>query len=193
MITPTGFQTALTDKLLIGDTDLPIPAADAAALSTLLGDGHVFLTIQDQVGTEVVKVSGACGAFVVLRAQDGTAALNFPKGSCVAFRITPAVVKDLVCNTSCCDTDCCVDVAVAAGGLPNGAVNVPYSATIVFSGTVPMQIAVAGTPAWMTATVGTNYVRFAGTPTTTQAVTVSVAATNCGGAVVTAPASFSVI
>lgn len=185
MITPVGFQTTLTDKLLIGQTDLPIPASDAAMLSGLLSDtGHVFLTVQDQVGTEVIKVSGACGSFTVARGQDGTAPLNFPKGSCVAFRVTPAVVRDMVCNTTCCEGDCCTDVAVAGSTLADGTVGAAYKATVIFSGTLPIQIAVSGVPVWMTAQVGPNYVNFTGVPPVAQDVTIGAAATNCGGAVV---------
>lgn len=193
MITPTGFQTTLTDRLLVGDTDLPLSASDTAALSLLLADGgYVFLTVQDQVGAEIIKVSGACGALSAERGQDGTTALNFPRGSCVAFRVTPAVVKDLVCNTQCCEIDCCTDVTVAGSELPSGVVGVAYSATMVFSGTLPIQIAVSGVPVWMTAAVGPNYVKFTGTPVVVQTVSIGAAATNCAGAVVSASSTFSI-
>jgi len=193
MITPVGFQTTLNDKLLIGDTDLPMSAADIASLTTKLGaDGYVFLTVQDQVGTEVVKVSGACGALVVERGQDGTTPLNFPRGSCIAFRITPAVVRDMVCNTNCCEGDCCVPVTVASGQLPDAVVGVEYTAAMIFSGTLPIQIVASGVPAWLTASIGVNYIKFSGTPPSTQSVTIAAAATNCGTTIVAAHDTFTV-
>ena len=187
MITPVGFQASLTDKLLSSDTTLPLSAASEAALTTAIGDdGYVYLIVQDQVGSEVIKVYGSCGARVVVRGVDGTTPLNFPKGSCVSFRMTPASVRDMVCNTVCCEGDCCTPVEVAAGNLRNGVVSDPYADTVIFSGTLPIQIAVSALPRWMTATTGANYVKFTGTPPAPQTVVISVAATNCNNAVVVA-------
>jgi hypothetical protein len=194
MITPVGFQTSLINKYLIGDTDLPVSATDLAQLTTLLGeDGYIFLTISDQIGTEVVKVSGVCGALTVLRAQDGTTQLNFPKGSCVSFRMTPAVVRDMVCNTVCCEDDCCVPVSVAAGELPNGTVGRVYTGTVVFSGSTPMQLATANVPAWMSLHIGANYVSVTGTPPAAQVINISIAATNCSGAIATTTSTVTVL
>lgn len=195
LVLPIQFRTTLNNKFLATDTVLPLTATDAAWLVSLIPDGdYTFLTLREPTGVEIVKVDNMCATLVVTRAQDGTTARTFPKSSCVSCEITPTVVKDIVCNYDCCDGPCpCTAVTAAGFTAPGGTVNVPYSATFVFSGDLPMQLAVNGNiPAWMTVTTGVNYVTFTGTPNVVGTVPLSVAATNCGGEIVTQSATVTI-
>ena len=186
--THVGFSSYLIETIASFATILPLETAPV-----LGSNEYTFLVIRDAADTEVVKVHTVGELLVMERAQDGTTAHNFPKGACVSFDMVPAVVKDILCNTSCCADDDCVLVTDTGTELPDGVLNTPYSATMVFSGTLPIKIAVSGVPSWLTAKVGPNYVTFSGTPISAQTVSVSAAATNCNGrGLVTAYTSFKI-
>lgn len=188
LVTPIQFRTTLNNKMLNTDVVLPLTSADTALLTSLISDGdYTFLTLREPTGVEIIKVENSCSSLTVTRAQDGTTARTFPKGSCVACEITPAMIKDLICNYNCCDGECPCNAVTAAGfTAPDGTLNVPYSASFVFSGDVPMTLAVNGNlPAWVTVTTGTNYVTFTGTPNVVGNITLAVSATNCSGELAT--------
>jgi len=119
------------------------------------------------------------------RGLDYTAPTRFPCRAKVEFEVNIAVVKDLVCNYNCCEGECpCEAVQYVGAAAANGTVGVPWTGTWIFSGTMPIQVAVAGATAWMTVTTGPNYVTITGTPTQAYTVDVTVSATNCSGAIV---------
>jgi hypothetical protein len=75
----------------------------------------------------------------------------------------------------------CVNVAVSSGlPIPDGVVNTPYSATIVFSGTAPFAINSIIKPAWMSIILNGSNVNITGTPPTAGTnIPVSFNVTNC--------------
>lgn len=195
MHTPVGFITTLASKYLKTDINLPIPNEDLATLISLLNistNDFVYLTITDEISLEVIKVSGGCGSLVVERGIDGTNPQTFPKGSCVSFRITPAIVKELICTHKCCVDECCVPVTVALGTLANGNVGVPYLSSIIFNGSTPMSIAVSNAAPWMSVTTGSNHVSFQGIPSVPGNYTISIAATNCHNDLVTTASTITI-
>lgn len=185
LVSPVFFGASLIARMDAADRYLPISAADLARLTAELGeDDSAYLTLRDPVGAEIVKVTNTCGGLVVDRGQDGTAALNFPRGSCIRWEMTPAEVRELICTHDCCEGGCpCEPVAAAGFTLPAARVGVPWYGACVFTGDTPMELAVTGLPSWATVTVGANHVGVRGTPTGAGTFTVSVAATNCSGAV----------
>ncbi|EFG2981110.1 hypothetical protein M9M43_002156 [Escherichia coli] len=181
--TPVFFSATLTRRLDKADRALPLAVQDEDRLAAILEeDDHTWLTIRDDVGAEVVRITHTCGGFVVDRGEDGTTPLNFPKGSCVRWEMTPAVVKDLICTHNCCDDECPCDAVTAAGiALPEATKGVQWHGSAIFTGSTPMELAVAGAPAWVKVQKGANYVTFSGVPAAPGEYTLSVAATNCDG------------
>lgn len=187
LITPTDFRATLTAKLEQGALLLPISDADRLDLISQLGEdgNYTYLTIRaENIRSEIVKVTVQCGELVLTRGQDGTKDLAFPRGSCVLFTLTPAIVKDLICNYDCCeDEECpCVEVTAAGATLPAGTVGASWSGVFVFTGDVPMAI-VADVPTWMTVVQSANYLTLSGTPPIAGTYNVAASATNCSGAI----------
>lgn len=196
MLTPVAFTATLSAKLERGDLVLPLSRTDEMALKSYIPDGeYTYLTIRDTTGTEIVKVEHVCSELVLTRAQDGTLERTFPKGSCVRFEMTPAAVKDLICTYDCCeDGECpCEPVQAAGFVLPPARVGIPWKGTAVFTGDLPMELAVTGTPSWMSVTAGTNFVKLEGTPSAAGDFIISVAATNCNGQVAVQQGGLSII
>jgi hypothetical protein len=190
----TGFFATLAAPLMAADTSLALdPASQAELLAALAAtdtdpNPYAFMYAWDGTGSEVLKVSAYGGTLVLARDQDAAPAppnpRSFPKGACMDGRVTYAGVKDLICNYDCCAGNCPCEAVVAAGmALPGASVGQPWEGMVVFSGALPMALAVEGTPAWMAVTVGANFVQLAGTPTVAANYSLSVAATNCNGAV----------
>lgn len=183
--TPIALSITLDAKLNKDDRYLPLSESNEALLVAALpneGD-YTYLTIREPSGAEVVKVTNSCSVFTVDRGEDGTDARTAPRGSCVRWEMTPQQVKDLICNYDCCADGECPCEAVAAGGItvPTGVLNHAWNGSAVFTGDVPMQIAVSGMPAWMKATVYQNSVQLEGTPNVAGKSEITVAATNCDG------------
>lgn len=185
MLTPIEFTTSLSERLEKGVRVLPLFSKDEAALKALVPDGeYTFLTIRDLVGAEIVKVENTCDTLLVTRAQDGTSEKTFPKGSCVRFEMTPAVVKELICTHNCCEGECpCEPVKAAGFVLPAATKTLAWQGSAVFTGDLPMELAVTGAPSWVKMTLGPNFVAFEGTPPAAGTFVISVAATNCSGEV----------
>lgn len=185
MLTPFAFTASLTERLDKDARVLPLSHKDEAALKAQVPEGnYTLLTLRDPVGAEIVKVEHTCDALLVTRAQDGTTAKTFPKGSCIRFEMTPAVVKELICTHDCCEGNCpCVPVKAAGVVLPEATKNIPWHGSAVFSGDLPMALAVTGAPDWVTSSLGPNFVTLSGTPPAAGEFVISVAATNCSGEV----------
>lgn len=99
-----GFMSTLTDKLADIDTDLPVPAEHLALLRQRIPDGgYTVLRLFDGTQIEYVKVINNGGALRLERGQELTPAAAFPNGACVRWELTPAVIRDIVCQMPCCD------------------------------------------------------------------------------------------
>lgn len=185
MLTTNPFDAQLAKPLYRGEHYLPLRQEALADLMLAIPDGdYTFLTIRDRVNEEIIRVEHVCGTFVINRAQDGTIDSTFPIGSCIMFRVTPAIVKELICTHNCCEGDCpCEPVASAGYTFPSARVGVAWAGTVVFIGDTPMEISVDGLPSWASVSVGANYVSISGTPSGAGTFGVAVAATNCSGAV----------
>lgn len=193
LVTPY-FTATLINKLDKLDVQLSLSQADNARLLAAIGDGnYTYLTIRDSTAAEIVKAEVTCDTILITRAQDGTVATTFPKGSCVRFEMTPAVVKDLICNYDCCDGPCpCTAVTSAGVSFPPATSGQPWTGNAIFSGTLPIELTSTGAPSWVTVTVGTNYLTFSGTPTGAGTFNIAIAATNCSGEVAVANATLTV-
>jgi hypothetical protein len=180
-----GFSSTLQTKYNDTDDDLPIAVQHLDKLMDALKEGdHTYLVIEDGAYVEVIRVSGTCSTIVIDRGLDGTVARTFPRGSCVSFAMTPSAVKDLVCETDCCEP-ACEPVTVAGAAMPAAKLGVAFEGVVMFSGSTPMRIAVGTVPSWMSVAVGPNFARLYGTPTFTGPVNVSVSAANQGAMVST--------
>ncbi len=94
-----------------------------------------------------------------------------------------AVIKDLICNYSCCeDADCpCIAVTYTASSIPTGNVGKEWQGSVIFSGDLPMVAAIASAPEWMKVVQQNNALVLTGTPDAEGTFPFSVAATNCNG------------
>lgn len=185
LVTPVEFTASLSARLDKADRQLPLSLSDENRLKAAVPDGdHTYLVIRDPLGAEIVMVENACGTLLVTRGQDGTEARNFPRGSCIRYEMTPAMVKDLICTYDCCDGECpCEAVAAAGITLPSVASGYPWNGSAVFTGDTPMTIAVQGAPSWVQVEVGPNFVSFSGVASGSGSFTIAVAAANCDGQV----------
>lgn len=182
------FDATLTAKLPASAVMLPVSDAAMADLLALLADeeDYTFLAIKSEQTYEVVKAHKSGGMVVLDRAQESTRDVLHPMGACVAAisPLTLAVMKDIVCNYSCCEGDCqCVPVSVAEVINPEVIQNEPYQGTVVFGGDLPITISVTESPYWIEATTIGNTVFLHGTARISGDVII--AATNCHGTSVT--------
>jgi hypothetical protein len=99
-----GFNSNTTDKLLDTDLDLPVYEQHLALLrKRLAADGdYTYLVLFDGTQTEVVQLTNHGGSLKLTRALEDTPAQSFPTGTCVRWEITPAAVRDIVCQMECC-------------------------------------------------------------------------------------------
>lgn len=178
-----SFSTTLMGKINKGDTILPISNNDMGLLKSLVPEGdHTYLVIRDPTGAEIVMATHTCSGILLTRGLDGTSDRAAPRGSCVSFEMTPAVVKDLICSHDCCEGECyCPPVKIEAVALPVARVGIPYLATAIASGGDPITMSVSGLPAWAEVSIGANHISITGTPTGKGSFLVTVAATNCAG------------
>lgn len=180
------FATYLTDRLEPEGTDLPICNSAVADLLALMPDedDYIYLALKGDSHYEVVRAYNAGGTILIERAQEGTTAVLHHYGTCVSAvsPLVAAVMKDLICNYTCCEEECpCDPVAFGGASLPDLQEGVAWEGAVVFSGDLPMTIGISNAPGWMEATTSNNIIKLSGTPTSSEAVHFSVAATNCNG------------
>lgn len=99
-----GFNSNTTDKLLDTDLDLPVYEQHLSLLRQRINaDGdYTYLVLNDGTQTEVVQLTNHGGFLKLTRALENTTASSFPTGTCVRWEITPAAVRDIVCQMECC-------------------------------------------------------------------------------------------
>lgn len=180
------FDATLIQPLRASDFNLPVSESAVADLLSLLSDSesYTYLAIKSDQSYEVVKATGGNGVITLERGLEGTQASTHPVGACVAMvsPLTLAVIKDLICNYACCEAECpCEPVAVAGTHLPAASYGKEYDGAVLFSGTPPISVGVVDAPSWMTVTQEGNVVKLSGTKDDREAVTMTIAAANCGG------------
>lgn len=198
------FDATLISKLEASDVNLPVSETAVADLLSLLSDSesYTYLAIKSDQSYEVVKAKGGNGVIILERGLEGTTPVTHPFGACVAMvsPLTLAVMKDIICNYECCESDCpCEPVELV------GVYNVParimvgdtFNAFAVFTGKTPISMGASGAPEWMTITQEGSVLHLTGTvpqPARSEAyVNFSIAAANCGGtSVASAPISFEI-
>ena len=181
------FGARLVNRLEAADSYLPLSNEATADLLNLLteSDDYIYLSIGDEKTYEIVKCRAEGGLLIIERGLEGTSAVLHGYGACVSS-VSPliiAIVKDLICNYSCCeDGDCeCEPVAFGMSFLPYAKQGAAWEGMATFSGNTPMNIGVNGAPDWMQVDVEGTTIRFSGTPNVVGPVSFSVAASNCGG------------
>ena len=185
-----GLTTTLTGPMTAVQTSLPVTQDILSKLLLGLGvDGYTWLIIADDFNTEVVKTFVLNGT-VFLNRNIGLPGFAFPVGTCVYWDVTDESVQDRACNTTCAtvvDPTCpCVVPTEGATAIPNGMRELPWEGAFNFLGSSPLALTIVAAPAWVTYTVGSNFVKFVGTPTVSGAYSVSVKANNaCGTVTVT--------
>lgn len=180
------FDATLISKLEASDVNLPVSETAVADLLSLLSDSesYTYLAIKSDQSYEVVKAKGGNGVIILERGLEGTTPAMHPFGACVAMvsPLTLAVMKDIICNYECCESDCpCEPVEVAVASLPVAEYGKEYNGIVVFTGTQPIHVGVTGAPAWMTVTQEKGVVKLTGTKDSKGAINMTIAAANCGG------------
>lgn len=163
-------------------TYLPLSAEDTQKLlSAIPVREEMFLTVQDNLRTEWIKVRNECGTLIVERGID-CESWKFPTGSCVFFEPSLPVVKWLICNYDCCEDSRpeCEEVVLQSAYLPAGIVNQEWLGLITFEGSLPINKKFE-VPDWVTVATQDHQAMLSGTPTEAGTYMVSYAATNCGG------------
>lgn len=112
----TGYSQVLTSKLDKADIVLPVGGDYLIEALPEAGD-YTYLTIDDGVNIEVVRVYNDAGEILVQRGYGDSNPTSFPAGSCVSFKINGAWIADFVCSLpkeckpnplpSECGADCC--------------------------------------------------------------------------------------
>lgn len=98
-ITLGGYNTRLTGKLPAKDRFLPIAREHTTRLLELLEWGdYTHMLMSDGLVAEAVKVENYCGRILLTRGIEGTKSVSFRCGACLEFIMTPAGVRDLVCQ-----------------------------------------------------------------------------------------------
>lgn len=184
------FDASLSAKLTADAILLPLDDGAMADLLNLLtdSDDYTFLAIKSEQSYEVVKAHKEGGLIALDRGQEGTTAVLHPMGACVATvsPLTLAVMKDIVCNYECCQTDCvCEPVTFGSAMLPTPVANKEYVGAVIFNGDLPITIGVNdATSSWITVTQEGRIAKLSGMPTGTSG-RISLAAANCNGKYVT--------
>ncbi|GLF42655.1 hypothetical protein VNPA141709_54150 [Pseudomonas aeruginosa] len=107
-----NWKTTLSAGLSPGELSLTVPDA-AAALLPISGGNWVLLTLADAAGAqhEIVKATARAGGVVTIeRAQEATAAGNWPAGSAIYAAFTAGDLMALQAR-----------IAALEGGTPDGA------------------------------------------------------------------------
>ena len=134
--------------MALTDTILPVNSASTTALCQALGsEDYTYLSIRDGVNVEIVKATCVAEMIEIERAQGGTAAFTFAKGSCAAVEVTEEGLQALVCETNCD----CEKVKLAAGETwGEVAEGVAWQHTMFFTGTQPLTYTAITTPPGVT-------------------------------------------
>lgn len=100
-----GYRCKLSRRLNKEDGILPI--VDTQKLGSLLNLGFSYLTINDGVNTEVVKVERFGNDIKITRGTNGTEPQSFPPSSCVFWEITKSGIYHALCDEefNCCDDE----------------------------------------------------------------------------------------
>lgn len=189
MLVNEYFSAYTTEKMAADDVYLPLCDSAKADLLKLLedNDDHMWLSLVDESRMETVRAINDHGTLILERGMEGTAAVAHPLGTCVRA-VSPtivALVKDLVCNYSCCEGGCpCTPASYAGSVIPEAIVGVKWEGSVVFSGDQPMQLAVNGGPAWLSVKAVGSVIMLSGVPNRSGEYYFSAAASNCGGTVV---------
>lgn len=181
-----GLTTLTVGPMTSSQTALPVASDVLAKLIIGLGStGYTWLTLVDDLHTEVIKATLVAGIVVLTR---NAVPYAFPTGSCLLWELTDESVKDRVCNPVCEISPACPCVVPSEGAtaIPNGMRELAWEGTINFLGTSPLVITILAAPGWGTYTIGSNFVKFTGTPGVAGTYSVSAKATNaCGTVTVT--------
>lgn len=98
-----GFRTSLRLRLIVSDSAISIPRADAIKLNALGIGNYTYLTIKDRTRSEVVRYDHAADwdssdpAVVqvpVTRDADGMGPKNFAYGACVLWEVNGTYIND---------------------------------------------------------------------------------------------------
>lgn len=92
-----GYSQKLTGKLESDAISLPLDTTSLLAALPEVGD-YTYLTLDDGVSMEVVKVYNDANEILIERGQGGTSSSSFPIGTCMKFRITGVWIEDFVCS-----------------------------------------------------------------------------------------------
>ena len=176
-----SYSVNLTGLLTSGATVLPVSAAKAAELATALGTNYTTLAINDGTYVEIVQATAAGSVITIARAQENTLARAFAAGTCAKAQLTAAGLSYLICNSGCA----CTPIDMKAGMLieqPN--INIPWTHSWYFTGTMPFVATSITLPSWLTLDVSklsTGLLTISGTPTVTTPAALSIAVTGCNG------------
>lgn len=173
----------LNTKLLSTDRSLHLERRQQEELFASLAEGEsTYLVLDDGRSKEIVLVTNSCDQLLLERGQDGTTPKTFACGAAASFEMVPAVIRYMICTETCVECECS-PVSFSGSVTPEIVVGQSWEGSAIFSGDTPMALAVQGAPSWMEVIVGVNYIRMSGVPTSAGPVTLSVAASNCGGEV----------
>lgn len=130
-----NYSALLTAYLTSSATQLPVSAAKASELASLLGSNHTTLVINDGTVAEVVEVRCQEGTIVtIVRGREGTQARAFSVGTCAKAQLTAAGLSYLICNSGCA----CVPIDMKAGlVIEQPTINIPWTHSWYFTGTYP--------------------------------------------------------
>jgi len=95
-----GNALSTTLAASIGDADLTIVAADLAGWPALAGGDHMWVTLADDTGAEIVRCDGyGPGNSLTVsaggRGADGTGARSFSSGALLEVRVCRALLMDI--------------------------------------------------------------------------------------------------
>lgn len=100
-----GFRSSLRKRLIVSDTTITIPRADAIKLNAVGVGNHTYLTIKDRTRSEIVRYDHTADwdaadpaevAVPVTRNANGLGIKNFAYGSCVMWEINSSYLNDLI-------------------------------------------------------------------------------------------------
>lgn len=178
-----NWTATLSASLPAAATILPVSAAAATDLGTLLGSNETTLFIRDGVYAEVVRATVSAGNVVIVRAQEGTTARVFASGACARAELSAAGLAELICSSNCgCDP---VDLR-AGETIEQPHYNAAWNHTWYFTGTNPLTVTVIAKPAWLTvdtSQIGVGLLSVSGTPNVTADGKLSLSVTGCNGSV----------
>lgn len=176
-----SYSVNLTGLLTSGATVLPVSAAKATELATALGGNYTTLAINDGTYVEIVQATAAGSVITIARAQEGTLARAFAAGTCAKAQLTAAGLSYLICNSGCA----CTPIDMKAGVLiEQPTINIPWTHSWYFTGTMPFVATSITLPSWITLDISklsTGLLTVSGTPTVTTPAALSIAVTGCNG------------